>query len=201
MTASDIETLRYGFGECALGIFLVALSDSGIAALHLGERSRRVAGRARGRISRRHGSKMPRRRSATRREGSRFSRCAGKQARSAARHSRLRPGTRGLGLGWPPFPPAKPSPTARLRRRCRCRRRRRRSAPPARPIGWRWRSRAIASSRPTARSPAIAGACAASGGCWRWKRRHEYRLPRGADRLGRRSPRAWTKTAGRSRLP
>jgi AraC family transcriptional regulator, regulatory protein of adaptative response / methylated-DNA-[protein]-cysteine methyltransferase len=37
MTESDIETLRYGFGECALGTFLVALSDDGVAVLHLGE--------------------------------------------------------------------------------------------------------------------------------------------------------------------
>lgn len=37
MTAPDIETLRYGFGECALGTFLVALSDGGVAALQLGD--------------------------------------------------------------------------------------------------------------------------------------------------------------------
>ena len=37
MAGSDIETLRYAFGECALGTFPVALSDVGVAALQLGD--------------------------------------------------------------------------------------------------------------------------------------------------------------------
>ncbi|MGQ0661796.1 methylated-DNA--[protein]-cysteine S-methyltransferase [Sphingosinicella sp.] len=40
MTAPNIplatEMLRFGFGECALGVFLVALSDRGLVALQLG---------------------------------------------------------------------------------------------------------------------------------------------------------------------
>ena len=38
MTGSDIETLRYAFGECALGTFLVALSDGGVAAIRAARR-------------------------------------------------------------------------------------------------------------------------------------------------------------------
>ncbi len=36
-TSHATETLRFGFGECALGRFLVALSDTGLAALLIGD--------------------------------------------------------------------------------------------------------------------------------------------------------------------